>query len=84
MKKFKLRKTENLIKSVSSSESKDQMESGLFLDIIVSQGSSIFQLFTSEDKSLLIGWDSFLILNLGLNILNGVRLFDIQSNSLSS
>jgi len=60
------------------------MESRLLLNIVVAQGSSIFQLLSSEDKSLLIGWDSFLILNLGLDILNGISRLNIKSDGLSS
>ena len=36
------------------------------------EGSSILELLTSEDESLLIGWDSFLVLDLSLDILNSV------------
>merc|ERR1711972_56387 len=68
----------------TTSESQDQMESGFLLDVVVSQSSSIFKLLTSEDKSLLIGWDTFLVLDLSLNVLNGVRWFDIEGDGLSS
>ena len=43
----------------TTSQSKYQMKSWLFLDIVIAQGTSIFQLFTSEDKTLLIWWDSY-------------------------
>jgi len=56
----------------STSESEHKVESGLLLDVVVRQGSAVFQLLSSEDQSLLIGWDTFLILDLGLHILNGV------------
>jgi len=45
-------------------EAQDQMESGLFLDVIVGESSSIFQLLSGENQPLLIGRDAFLILNL--------------------
>ena len=48
------------------------MESRFLLDVVVTEGSSVFKLLSSEDESLLIGWDSFLVLDLGLDILNGV------------
>ena len=38
----------------SSSETQHQVEGGLLLDVIVAQGSAIFQLLTSEDQPLLI------------------------------
>jgi len=68
----------------STSESEDEMESGFLLDVVVWEGSSVFKLLTSEDKSLLIGWDSLLVLNLGLNILNGVGWLNVQGDGFSS
>merc|ERR1711878_236161 len=60
------------------------MESGLLLDVVIRESAAIFELLSSEDKSLLIGWDSFLVLDLGLNVLNGVRWLDIEGDGLSS
>ena len=68
----------------TSSESEDQVKGRFLLDVVVRQGSAVFQLLSSKDESLLIGGDSFLVLNLGLDILNGVRWFDIKSDGLSS
>jgi len=48
------------------------MEGRFLLDVVIGEGSAILQLFTSKDKTLLIWWDSFLVLDLGLDILNGV------------
>jgi len=56
----------------TSSESEHQVEGRFLLDVIVGEGSAVFQLLSSEDESLLIGRDSLLVLDLGLNILNGV------------
>merc|ERR1712093_267526 len=60
------------------------MECRLLLDVVIAQGAAILQLFTSENKSLLVGWDTFLILDLRLNIVNCVRRLNLQRNSLSS
>ena len=68
----------------STSESEDEMESGLLLDVIVGEGSAVFELLSSEDESLLIRWNSFLILNLGLYVLNCVCWLDLKSDGLSS
>jgi len=68
----------------TSSESENEMESGLLLDIVVRESSAILKLLTGEDKSLLIGWDSFLILDLGLDVLNGVCWLDIEGDGLTS
>ena len=48
----------------ATSKSEDEMEGGLLLDVVVGEGSSVFELLSSEDESLLIGGNTFLILDL--------------------
>merc|ERR1712015_146848 len=60
------------------------MESALLLDVVVGESSSVLQLLASEDQPLLIWGDSLLVLDLGLDVLNGVRWFDLQGDGLSS
>jgi len=67
----------------ATSESQDEVESGFFLDVVVGEGSAIFELLASENESLLVGWNAFLVLDLGLDIFNGVGGLHIKSNSLS-
>jgi len=59
------------------------VEGGFFLDVIVTESSAIFKLFSGENKSLLIGWDTFLVLDFGLNVFNGVAWFNIEGDGLS-
>jgi hypothetical protein len=59
------------------------MESWFFLDVVVGEGSAVFELFSSEDESLLIWWDSFLILDLGLDVFNSVCWLDIKGDGFS-
>merc|ERR1719486_270297 len=68
----------------TTSESKDKMEGGLLLDVVVTKSTSILELLSSEDKSLLIGWDTFLVLDLSLDVLNGVGWLDLKGDGLSS
>merc|ERR1719166_839805 len=68
----------------TTSKSEDEMEGRFLLDVVVGESSSILELLSSEDESLLIGWNSFLVLDLGLDVLNGVRWLDIEGDSLSS
>jgi len=67
----------------SSSESEYQVESGLFLDVVIGEGSAVFELLSSKDESLLIWWDSFLVLDLGLYIFNGVCWLDIKGDGFT-
>ena len=67
----------------TSTQPEHQMKSAFFLDIVIAQGTAIFELFAGKDKTLLIRWDSFFILNLGLHIVNGVGRLNIQSDGLA-
>lgn len=42
-----------------------------------------FELLSGEDKSLLIGRNAFLILDLSLNSFDGVRWLDVEGDGLS-
>jgi len=59
------------------------VESGLFLDVVIGEGSAVFELLSSKDESLLIWWDSFLVLDLGLYVFNGVCWLDIKGDGFT-
>jgi len=67
----------------TTSKSKDKMKGGLFLDVVIRESSTIFELLSSEDQSLLLWWNSFLVLNLRLDIRDGVIRLDVQGDRLS-
>ncbi len=60
------------------------MESRLLLNVVVRQVPSVLQLLASEDEALLVRRDAFLVLDLGLHVLNGVVRLDVKSNGLAS
>merc|ERR1712117_465953 len=68
----------------SSSQSEHKMKSALLLDVVVRKGPSILQLLSSKDQPLLVWGNSLLVLDLGLDILNGVRWLNLQSDGLAS
>merc|ERR1712232_693921 len=68
----------------TSTKSQDQVKSGFLLDVVVGKGAAILELLSSKDESLLIRWDSFLVLDLGLHILDGVRWLDLKGDGLTS
>ena len=59
------------------------MKGGLFLNVVIGEGATIFQLLAGENQSLLIRWDSLLILNLRLDIVNRVGRFHLEGDRLS-
>jgi len=67
----------------TTTKTKDEMEGGLFLNVVVGKRSPIFQLFSSEDQPLLLRRNSFFVLDFGLDICNGVIRLDVQSNGFS-
>merc|ERR1719266_1155641 len=68
----------------ASPESEHKMESALLLDVVVGKSPSILELLASEDQPLLIWGDSLLVLDLGLDVLNGVRGLDLEGDGLAS
>merc|ERR1712018_350779 len=60
------------------------MKGRLLLDVVVRESSSILQLLSSKDQPLLVWGNALLVLNLGLDILNGVRRLHLQSDGLAS
>lgn len=59
------------------------MEGRFLLDVIIGQGAAILKLLSSEDQTLLVWGDAFFILNFALYIIDGIRRFHLQGNSLS-
>ena len=68
----------------SSTKTKDEMESALLLDVVIGKGSSVLKLLSGEDQALLIRGDTLLILDLGLDVVNGIRRLDLEGDSLAS
>jgi len=56
----------------ASTQAQHQVEGGLFLDVVIGKCTSVLKLLTSEDKSLLVWRDALLVLDLGLDIVDGV------------
>ena len=59
------------------------MKSGLFLNVVIGKGPAVLELLSSENETLLIRGDSFLVLNLGLHIIDGIGGLDLEGDGLS-
>jgi len=59
------------------------VEGGLLLDVVVGQGATIFELFASEDQTLLVGWNALLVLDLRLYIVDCVGRFHLERDGLA-
>ena len=55
-----------------------------FLDIVVAERAPVLELFSSEDQTLLVRRNSFFILDLLLDVLDGVARLDVKGDGFSS
>jgi len=67
----------------TSTETEDEMEGRLLLDVIVGEGAAVFELLAGEDQALLVRGDSLLVLDFGFDIVNRVRAFDLKGDGLA-
>ena len=59
------------------------MQCRLFLNVVVGQRAIVFELFARKDQALLVGGDTFLVLNFLLNVIYGIAAFYIQRDGFS-
>ena len=50
---------------------------GTFLDIVIGKSAAVLQLLSSKDQPLLVGGDSFLVLDFGLHIVDGITRLNL-------
>ena len=53
------------------------------MDVVVSEGSSVLELLSGEDESLLVRWDALLVLDLGLDVVDGVGRLHLEGDGLA-
>ena len=53
------------------------------LDVVVRQSPAIFELLSGEDETLLVWGNSFLVLDLGLHVLDGVGGLHLEGDGLA-
>jgi len=66
----------------STTEAENQMKGGLFLDIVIRKSTTIFQLLARENQPLLVRGNSFLVLDLSLDVLDAIGRFDLEGDGL--
>ncbi len=68
----------------ATAQAQHQVQGGLLLDVIVRQRAAVLQLLASKDQALLVRRNTLLVLDLGLDIVNGVRRLHLQCDGLAS
>lgn len=61
----------------------DFSQKSYLLDVVVGKSATVLELLSGEDQSLLVWWDSFLVLNLALDIVDGVAGLDLKGDGLA-
>ena len=56
------------------------MKSRFLLDVVVGESATVLELFSGKDETLLIGRDSFFVLDLGLDIVDSVGRFNFEGD----
>jgi hypothetical protein len=64
----------------ATTETEDQVEGRLLLDVVVGEGAAVLELLAGEDQALLVRGNALLVLDLGLDIVYG--LYDTVSDLL--
>ncbi|EOA98709.1 hypothetical protein Anapl_02640, partial [Anas platyrhynchos] len=67
----------------ATSQAQDKVESGFLLDVVVRQGAPVFKLLACKDQPLLVWGNAFLVLDLGLHILDGITGLNLESDGLA-
>merc|ERR1712197_187518 len=68
----------------TSPESEHKVKGRLLLDVVVGESPSVLELLSSKDQPLLVWGNAFLVLDLGLDVLNAVRGLDLEGDGLAS
>ena len=67
----------------TTTQAEHKVEGALLLDVVVGEGTAILELLARKDQALLIRGDALLVLDLGLDSVDGVRGLDLEGNGLT-
>lgn len=67
----------------TSAQAQHQVQSGLLLNVVVSQRASVLKLLAGEDQTLLIRGNALLVLHLLLDLSDRVRGLSLESDGLA-
>jgi streptomycin 6-kinase len=67
----------------TTTETKDEVKGALLLNVVVGEGATIFKLLASENQALLVGRYSLLILDLLLDIVDGISRLNFEGDGFA-
>ena len=59
------------------------MEGGLLLDVVIRKSAAVLELLAGEDEALLVGRNTLLVLDLGLDVVDGVGGLNLEGDGLA-
>ena len=59
------------------------MEGRLLLDVVIGESAAILKLLAGENQALLVRRDTLLVLDLALDVVDGVRGLDLKGDGLA-
>ena len=68
---------------LAATQTEHQVQGRFLLDVVIAQSAAILQLLAGKDQTLLIRRNALLVLNLGLDIVNGVGRLNLGRDSLA-
>lgn len=72
------------LKQGAAAKSQNQVKRAFFLYIVVTQSTTVLELLSSKDESLLVGRNAFFVLYLCFDIFDGVRWLHFERNGFTS
>jgi hypothetical protein len=69
---------------LAAKEREAEVQGGLLLDLVVIEGAAFLELLAGKVEALLVRRDALLVLDLGLDVVDGVRGLDLKGDGLSS
>jgi hypothetical protein len=67
----------------ASTKAENQVKSRFLLNVVVGERTAVLELFASKDKTLLVRWNAFFVLNLALDVVDSVAGLDLKSDGLT-
>ncbi len=67
----------------ASTKTENQMQGRLLLNVVVGEGATVLQLLACKDQALLVRRNAFLVLNLGLDVVDGIARLNLKGDGLA-
>jgi hypothetical protein len=67
----------------TTTQAENQVKSRLLLNVVIRKRATVLKLLAGEDQALLVGRDTLLVLDLGLDIVDSIAGLDLKGDGLA-